>query len=121
MADLRHWRDRDAGRAEAAATPAAPVVPRGLRSFDAADSDFFLDLLPGPRDREGLPESLRFWKRQLERAEPDDRLAVCLIYGPSGSGKSSFVKAGLLPRLDGVLPIYVEATAGETEGFQIRK
>src|SRR5262249_6635375 len=38
------------------------VVPKGLRSFDAQDADFFSELLPGPRDREGLPESLRFWK-----------------------------------------------------------
>src|SRR5262249_47783688 len=32
------------------------VVPKGLRSFDEQDADFFLELLPGPRDREGLPE-----------------------------------------------------------------
>ncbi len=30
------------------------VVPRGLLSFDEHDADFFLDLLPGPRDRDGL-------------------------------------------------------------------
>src|SRR5262249_6982221 len=35
---------------------------------------------------------------------------------PSGSGKSSFVKAGLLPRLGpGVRPIYLEATSQGTE------
>lgn len=28
------------------------IVPKGLRSFDAHDADFFLELLPGPRDRE---------------------------------------------------------------------
>src|SRR5262249_15290396 len=33
------------------------IVPKGLRSFDARDADFFLQLLPGPRDRNGLPES----------------------------------------------------------------
>ena len=26
-------------------------MPKGLRSFDAQDADFLLDLLPGPRDR----------------------------------------------------------------------
>ena len=36
------------------------IVPKGLRSFDAHDADFFLELLPGPRGREGLPDSLRF-------------------------------------------------------------
>jgi formylglycine-generating enzyme required for sulfatase activity len=41
---------------------------------------------------------------------------VGLIYGPSGSGKSSLVKAGLLPRLsDAVIAVYVEAAAQATE------
>src|SRR5206468_1080336 len=31
------------------------VVPRGLHAFDATDADFFLELLPGARDRAGLP------------------------------------------------------------------
>src|SRR5262249_2460078 len=39
------------------------IVPKGLRSFDEHDADFFLELLPGPRDRDGLPDSIRFWKR----------------------------------------------------------
>ena len=30
------------------------IVPKGLRSFDKHDADFFLELLPGPRDRVGL-------------------------------------------------------------------
>ena len=64
------------------------VVPKGLRSFDAQDADFFLELLPGPRDREGLPESIRFWKTRIEETDPDSTFAVGLIYGPSGCGKS---------------------------------
>src|SRR4029077_4899345 len=92
------------------------IVPKGLRSFDAGDADFFLELLPGPRDREGLPDSIRFWKTRIEEMDPDNTFAVGLIYGPSGCGKSSLVKAGLLPRLsDRVIAIYVEATAEETE------
>src|SRR4029077_8385237 len=77
-ADLRHWQ---AGYRESpAATVQTPplsapslradkasdsgqrslqVVPKGRRSFDAEDADFFLQLLPGPRDREGLPDSIR--------------------------------------------------------------
>ena len=100
--------------ATAPGTPVA-VVPKGLRSFDAKDADFFLDLLPGPRDQDGLPESIRFWKHRVEeRDEPT--FTVGVIYGPSGCGKSSLVKAGLLPRLaDRVLPVYVEATANDTE------
>jgi formylglycine-generating enzyme required for sulfatase activity len=97
-------------------TPPVKVIPKGLRSFDARDADFFLDLLPGPRDREGLPDSIRFWKARIEETDPDNTFAVGLLYGPSGCGKSSLVKAGLLPRLsDHVLTVYVEATAGETE------
>ena len=90
--------------------------PKGLRSFDAQDADFFLELLPGPRDRDGLPDSIRFWKTRIEQTDPDETFRVGLIYGPSGCGKSSLVKAGLLPRLgEHVLPVYVEATADETE------
>ena len=92
------------------------IVPKGLRSFDEGDADFFLELLPGPRDRDGLPESIRFWKRKIEQIDPDLTFKVGLIYGPSGCGKSSLVKAGLLPRLGKhVLPVYIEATPEETE------
>jgi serine/threonine protein kinase/formylglycine-generating enzyme required for sulfatase activity len=92
------------------------IVPKGLRSFDAHDADFFLELLPGPRDRDGLPESIRFWKTRIEETDPDSTFAVGLIYGPSGCGKSSLVKAGLLPRLGAsVMAVYIEATAKETE------
>ena len=92
------------------------IVPKGLRSFDEHDADFFLELLPGPRDRDGLPESIRFWKRKIEQIDPDMTFKVGLIYGPSGCGKSSLMKAGLLSRLGKhVLPVYVEATAEETE------
>ncbi len=92
------------------------IVPKGLRSFDAQDADFFLELLPGPRDREGLPDGLRFWKSQIDEMDPENTFSVGLIYGPSGCGKSSLVKAGLLPLLrEEVIPIYVEATQAETE------
>ena len=92
------------------------IVPKGLRSFDAHDADFFLELLPGPRDREGLPDSLRFWKTRIEETDPDNTFKVGLIYGPSGCGKSSLVKAGLLPRLsEEVISVYIEATPEETE------
>ncbi len=93
------------------------VVPKGLRSFDTEDADFFLSLLPGPRDRDGLPESIRSWKARLETRDPARAFPVCLLYGPSGCGKSSLVKAGLLPRLVNVEPIYVEASP---EGIDAR-
>jgi serine/threonine protein kinase/formylglycine-generating enzyme required for sulfatase activity len=97
------------------------VVPKGLRSFDEQDADFFLELLPGPRDRKGLPDSIRFWKTLVERTDPDKTFRVGLIYGPSGCGKSSLVKAGLLPLLvKQVLTVYIEATAEETESRLLR-
>jgi serine/threonine protein kinase/formylglycine-generating enzyme required for sulfatase activity len=115
----------DAAIATSVPTPTTPpvsdrqpikIVPKGLRSFDAHDADFFLELLPGPRDREGLPDSIRFWKNRIEERDAENTFAVGLIYGPSGCGKSSLVKAGLLPRLsDDVIAVYLEATAGETE------
>lgn len=92
------------------------IVPKGLRSFDSHDADFFLELLPGPKDRDGLPESIRFWKTRIEEKDPYDTFSVGLIYGPSGCGKSSLVKAGLLPRLSpDIVSVYVEATPEETE------
>ena len=103
------------GSASATKT-ALRIVPKGLRSFDACDSDFFLDLLPGPQGRDGLPESVRFWKTRIEIHNPEQTFSVGLIYGPSGCGKSSMVKAGLLPRLDRLITVvYLEATSDKTE------
>jgi serine/threonine protein kinase/formylglycine-generating enzyme required for sulfatase activity len=92
------------------------IVPKGLRSFDEHDADFFLELLPGARDRDGLPDSIRFWKARIEATDAEKTFRVGLIYGPSGCGKSSLVKAGLLPRLAShVVSRYIEATPDETE------
>jgi hypothetical protein len=87
-----------------------------LRAFETEDADSFVELLPGPRDRDGLPECLRFWKSRIEQTEADQTFSVGLIYGPSGCGKSSLLKAGILPRLAGhVLPLYIESTPANTE------
>lgn len=119
-------RVKDQAEAAAPILPLAPpstsdsrlvkIVPKGLRSFDATDTDFFLELLPGPRDRDGMPESIRFWKKGIETTDADNGFPVGLIYGPSGCGKSSLVKAGLLPRsARSVTAVYIEATGEETE------
>ena len=92
------------------------IIPRGLRSFDAKDADYYLSLVPGPRDRSGMPESIRQWKARIEEPDPAATFAVGLLYGPSGCGKSSLVRAGLLPRLSAkVRTIYIEASGDETE------
>jgi serine/threonine protein kinase len=109
--DLANWQ-----QGPATSRTERTIIPKGLRSFDADDADFFLDLLPGPRDRSGLPTSLRFWKTRIETRESEQTFNVGLIYGPSGCGKSSLVKAGLIPRLSkDVIPLYIEATPDETE------
>lgn len=135
--DLRNWEQVvgvDSGRAGASGEAggassrrgpqgvAVQIVPKGLRAFDADDADFFLELLPGPRDREGLPESIRFWKRRLEETDAEQTFRVGLLYGPSGCGKSSLVKAGLLPRLaPHVHNVYVECTPDQTEARLLRR
>ncbi len=92
------------------------IVPKGLRSFDRHDADFFLELLPGPRDRNGLPDTIGFWKTRIEERDADQTFTVGLIYGPSGCGKSSMMKAGLLPHLStDIIAIYLEATSDQTE------
>ena len=97
------------------------IVPKGLRSFDKSDADFFLKLLPGPHDRHGLPDGIRFWKTRIEEPDPEIGFRAGIIYGPSGCGKSSLVKAGLLPRLDSsIVTVYIEAAGSGTEDRLLR-
>lgn len=105
----------DSGTVDSAMQP-IQIVPKGLRSFDEHDADFFLELLPGPKDREGIPDNLRFWKTRIEETDSDKTFSVGLIYGPSGCGKSSLVKAGLLPLLsEDVISLHIDSTQDETE------
>ncbi len=116
--ELRRWLVAQDRELRAVASDAA-VVPRGLRGFGAEDAGYFLGLLPGPRGSDGLPESVRFWRRRIEGNEPAVCFSTGVIYGPSGGGKSSFVKAGLLPVLDRsrVRAIVLEASPGQTEAL----
>jgi hypothetical protein len=117
--DLRNWLDPSSENRSL--LKKSEVMPRGLRSFTAEDAGFFLDLLPGPRDRQGLPEAVAFWKNKIVESDADLTFAVGLLYGPSGSGKSSLVKAGLIPNLpEDVISIYVEATPDGTEDLLLR-
>lgn len=89
-------------------------IPKGLAAFDGTDRDFFLDLLPGPKDKNGLPDSVRFWKDRIEN--PDLSNPVNLLFGPSGCGKSSLVSAGLIPILDdSIVVVPIESTPHDTE------
>ncbi|MDB4614603.1 protein kinase [bacterium] len=75
------------------------LEPRGLRSFESSDSRFFLSLLPGPYNAEGLPESVSVLRERVDNNSTMVPSPVAVVFGPSGSGKSSLVKAGLLPLL----------------------
>lgn len=88
-----------------------PIVPRGLQSFDHEDHPFFLRMLPGPRAAHGIPLSLRFWKNWVAAQDGERSQGVGVLYGPSGSGKSSFIKAGLLPEIQQTTsPVYMDFT-----------
>ena len=92
------------------------VVPHGLRPFDSGDADFFKYLLPGARDREGVPDSISFWVNRILSRNPDEAFRVGVLLGPSGSGKSSLMRAGVLPMVgDKVTTIYVEAKPEQLE------
>jgi serine/threonine protein kinase/formylglycine-generating enzyme required for sulfatase activity len=86
------------------------VIPHGLRSFDANDADFFRFLVPGPRDRDGVPEAIRFWTKRIASRKSDEAFHVGVLMGPSGSGKSSLIRAGVLPLVErDVDVVYIEA------------
>ncbi|MFM8285605.1 MAG: serine/threonine-protein kinase, partial [Planctomycetaceae bacterium] len=121
MVDLETWANRSQAVASAPLPPVveALVNPPGLRAFTADDAAVFLDLLPGQLDRDGLPESIAFWKRQLESTGETCR--VGLVLGPSGCGKSSLVRAGVLPRLKPeITALYLQATPDRTEEELLR-
>ena len=64
--------------------PARPRSSPGACAFDKQDSEAFLDLLPGPRGRDGLPESVCFWKARIEDRDGEPASSVGLLYGPRG-------------------------------------
>lgn len=117
----QRWDRRETENAASETLNSFRIVPKGLRSFDTQDAEFFAELLPGPKDRWGIPDSVQFWVNQLQ-PESTSPLSVGLIYGPSGCGKSSFVKAALIPNLDdSIRTIYLEASPQSTEADLLAK
>lgn len=119
--DLRQYLNDDGPASPAVQSDHLPlgngpaVVPKGLLAFDENDADFFLSITPGPIDRHGVPDRIRFWKSTIE-SPAGLAHRVGIIYGPSGSGKSSLVRAGILPRLSaGIAVAVIECTAEFTE------
>lgn len=68
---------------------------KGLMQFDIADSGFYFGR---ETDLDALLHILQLGKKQTDEDRPEDIPEILLITGSSGSGKSSLVKAGLLPR-----------------------
>ncbi|MDQ0931180.1 nSTAND1 domain-containing NTPase [Streptomyces turgidiscabies] len=81
----RRWKEADAELADATCeeTEETPPPYRGLARYEADDQELFFG-----RDRV---------VEQLGKLVCDHRVAV--LCGPSGSGKSSLLRAGLIPRL----------------------
>jgi serine/threonine protein kinase len=106
--------DREGERGAAPAP--AMVVPRGLRPFESEDSPSFLQLVPGPRHANDLPDSIALWKSRLDSTDSGNAMRVGVLYGPCGCGKTSFLRAGLLPRLSRhVTVVRIEAAPERTE------
>ena len=117
--DLESWLARRSNQERGAVkseTTSLALVSKGLRPYEAEDSTFFLKLVPGPRDQSGFPQVLRFWKRLVEERGGKKSFRVGVVHGSNGSGKTSLIRAGLLPRLaENVTPICVVATGRHTE------
>jgi len=97
------------GSAGSRQRPLTDLMPRGLRSYGPEDADFFLRMLPGPVGREGIPDSVWFWKLRIESHDAEQAFRVGLLVGESGSGKSSMIRAGVLPVLKDVDTIVLES------------
>ncbi|MCO6456323.1 MAG: protein kinase, partial [Pirellulaceae bacterium] len=112
--DLESWRDVQDRVASEVTTWSG--VPPTLASLQADHSQLFLQLTPGPRERDGTPTSLQFWKTRIESTDPELAFRLGALFGKSGSGKSSLLRAGLLPSLGAhVTARLVEATSDDTE------
>jgi formylglycine-generating enzyme required for sulfatase activity len=95
---------------------------KGLKPFDERDSDFFVHLLPGPLQY-GLPPSIDFWKTRIESlGTTGQTFTIGVLSGYSGTGKSSLIRAGIVPRLcgDRIITAYIEAGRSDTRRRLLR-
>ena len=114
--DLQRFLDSPRIDRSVASFDESALIPRGLSPFSHSDNEFFLPLVPGPRDRQGIPESVSFWKNWIESPAQESEHPVGMIHGASGCGKSSFIQAAVLPLLSARTKVlFVEATPDATE------
>jgi Protein kinase domain/HEAT repeats len=92
------------------------VLPAGFEPFGAEAAGLYLGLLPGASGDGALPKEVQFWLDRIDKAQAGGGFRVAVLAGAPGAGKSSLVKAGLLPSLAAhVQPVYVTADYLETE------
>lgn len=91
-------------------------IYRGLRAFRKEDREFFAELIPGLRSAQGNPEPVQFWLNRLGTSPDERHPRIGVIYGTTGSGKSSMIHAAILPKLNGERRVItIQATASRTE------
>ncbi|MEM8736194.1 MAG: protein kinase, partial [Planctomycetota bacterium] len=116
--DLRYW-IKNKERRQSRSSPT--LIPRGLKAYRNEDAEAYLSLIPGRRNRDGIPEVIDFFKTRIEESEAESRMPIGALLGPSGCGKSSIVRAGLIPRLNRnrVRTFYFQASPGcDSESFE---
>ena len=103
-------------RVDAESGPGPQADPAGTAKFRRRHADFFLELLPGPHDRDGLPDSIRFWKSRIEEPTRTRRSGWVSCMAPVAAASRRWSRPVCCPDwTQDVLPIYVEATAADTE------
>ena len=80
--------------------PPAAILVKGMRAFEQSDAEAFRELRRGPDVDRCL---------SLLCAHA----GLTLIHGVSGAGKTSFVRAGLLPKLKGSWSLFTSTNAAE--------
>ncbi len=87
---------------------------RGLQPFEETDARSFASLLPIDPSANALPESIRFWTQWIDSFDNHEYSRVGLLYGAGGSGKTSLLRAGIVPNLSpDVFPLYVDCRNGD--------